>query len=339
MYKIGIVGLGPAGILALGLIMRRMDKDIIVFEPDVVGGHLITRYSTVVANIPTSKIIEAFRSVEDWEHLPMPRLDKYGSEECPKLLEAALQLRELIAPSLERVRIVKDRATQFERLSNSWAVKTRGGEVFEVQKLILCVGAEPRGLPLGKPQLPPQVGLDMRFLPLAVYRTEKVVVFGTSHSGTLILKNLFLMKCMNVIAVHKSNEPFVFERDGNPDGIKEESAAIADAILAGSWADATPTFIKLSDTAAVDAAVGAADHIIAAAGMDKPPLTYLERGVTRPLIHNGLRFVGPKDIYGFGIGFPTKYVAADGKSYSDVGFAPFVNAIKEALPSILEPYL
>lgn len=339
MYKIGIVGLGPAGILALGLIMRRMNQDIVVFEPDVVGGHLITRYSTVIANIPTSKIIEAFRGVEDWEHVPMHRLEKYGSEECPKLLEAALQLKELVAPSLERVRFVRDRVDRFERLSNSWAVKTRGGEVFEVQKLILCIGAEARELPLGKPQLPTQVGLDMRFLPLAIYRTDKIVVFGTSHSGTLILKNLFLMNCMNVIAVHKSNVPFVFERDGNPDGIKEESAAIADAILAGSWASATPKFIKLSDTAAVDAAVGAADRIIAAAGFDKPSLTYVERGVTRPLIHNGRRFVGPKDIYGFGIGFPSSYVAADGKSYSDVGFGPFVDAIKEALPSILEPWL
>ncbi len=157
--------------------------------------------------------------------------------------------------------------------------------------------------------------------------------------GTLVLKNLYNLSLKNVIAVYKSDTPFVYARDGYSEGIKQESAAIADEILSGAWAEHTPTLLNYSNTAEVNKAVAAADWIIPAIGFDAPEINYKEGESQKRLLHDGIMFKNATDIYGFGIAFPSLYEGPDGNKYKDIGFGGFISAIQAALPSILEPFV
>lgn len=68
--KFAIIGLGPAGIFALALLPDSALKDTILFEPSAIGGDLATKYAAVIANIPKSQIVAAFKSVPRWESTP-----------------------------------------------------------------------------------------------------------------------------------------------------------------------------------------------------------------------------------------------------------------------------
>jgi hypothetical protein len=185
--------------------------------------------------------------------------------------------------------------------------------VYEAQKLVLATGAAPKILDLPKPIIPLAAALTPALLQNYVTPADRVAVFGTAHSGTLALKNLRAAGVTRLTALHKGDTPFYFARDGHTEGVKQESATIADSILAEKWV----TLVSLDDFAAAHRAAAEATAVVYAIGFE------------RPVVPTGT------NIYGFGIGFPAPYTAPNGRTYPDVGFGGFVAAIKAALPSLL----
>lgn len=326
MFKIAIVGLGPAGIFALAQIPPQMQRETVVFEPSAIGGALATDYASVVANLPNSVITAALREVPAWASAPFPHLDKYSNETCPRLGDVVRQLRELIAPDLARVAFHSSRVTKYTRSEHAtWKLETSTGSMFEVQKIVICTGATPKTLDLPKPVIPLAASLTPALLPNYVTSSDSVVVFGTAHSGTLALKNLREAGVKNLVGLHKGTTPFLFARDGHSEGIKQESAAIADDLLATHWA----RLISLDDFAAAHRAVAEASAVVYAIGFERPAPVFTDsEGGVKPLI-------GAPHVYGFGIGFPAPYTDTNGATHPDVGFGGFVSAIKAALPSLL----
>ena len=129
-----------------------------------------------------------------------------------------------------------------------------------------------------------------------------------------------------IVAVYRGASPFRFARDGDTEGIKQESAAIADEILAGGWADVL-TLVPTSDVGGVQRALLGADAVVYSIGF-RPSLSFpvLDEGGGRiePAAIGACRVPG---LFGFGIGFPSFYTAPNGKQYPDVGFAGFIDAI------------
>jgi len=330
MYKIAIVGLGPAGIFTLALLPSEILASTIVFEKAAIGGDLARHYSAVVANIPKSAIIDAFRSIPRWANAAFPFLEKYNDHDCPLLGDCVRQLRALIAPDLARAVFHIARINDYKQRDNgSWQLVSPIG-LFETQKLILCTGAYPKTLDLPKPIIPLHIALNPKLLQDFVLPTDRIVVFGTAHSGTLALKNLRTAGVTSLTAIYKGTTPFVYARDGHSEGIKQESAAIADSIVTDGWA-------KTYDFASSHRAVMEADSVVYAIGFERPVLIYIANDNTRkPFIHNSATAeFNVANVYGFGIGFPMPYTGPDGKQYPDVGFGGFIVAIKAALPAIL----
>jgi cation diffusion facilitator CzcD-associated flavoprotein CzcO len=333
MYKIAIVGLGPAGIFTLALLPSEILASTIIFEKSAIGGDLATQYSAVSANIPKSAIIDAFRSIPRWANAAFPFLDKYNDDDCPLLGDCVRQLRALIAPDVARAVLHITQITDYIHQSNgSWQLVSPIG-LFETQKLVLCTGANPKTLDLPKPIIPLHIALNPKLLQDFVLPTDRIVVLGTAHSGTLVLNNLRTAGVKSLTAMYKGTTPFLYARDGHSEGIKQESATIADSIVADGWAKT----ISLYDFASTHRALMEADSIVYAIGFERPALTYIaDDGTRKPLLHNNTTAeFNVANVYGFGIGFPMPYTGPDGKQYPDVGFGGFILAIKAALPAIL----
>jgi pyruvate/2-oxoglutarate dehydrogenase complex dihydrolipoamide dehydrogenase (E3) component len=212
-----------------------------------------------------------------------------------------------------------------------WRINANG-ELFETKKLILCIGSEPKKLDLPKPTLPLPICLCKFQLEQHIHKNDRVVVFGTAHSGTLILKHLYEIGCKNTVGIYRSDKPFFFARDGVLGGIKQESAQIADKILNKEWGELTPTLISYDDFSKTYRAIEKADFVLYSIGFK--PLTVKYTGITgeiKNLTHDPKtgQFENVKNIWGFGIAFPS---FKPDTSFPDIGFNGFIKSIQNSAP-------
>ena len=328
VFTHAVVGLGPSGIFTLACLPKQFLATTVVIEPAAVGGTLSSHYGSVVANIPKSEILGAFRKIPNWSAFPM--LEKYGNDECPLLADVCRQMRALIADDLALVTHRTKRMTALQVSPAGWRIEL-DGEVLEAQKVFLCVGAEPKTLDLPVSHIPLHIALNKSLLEHYVSSIDKIVVIGTSHSGTLILKNLKTIGCSRSIALYKGQKPFRYARDGDTEGIKQEAATIADEIVAGKWGAYTPKLVSCDDFSAAYRAISDATHVIYAIGFEKPAMRYKTlHGEDkclkfRPATND---FEDVRNLWGIGIGFPSLYTAPNGKQYPDVGFGGFIDVIQ-----------
>jgi hypothetical protein len=93
--------------------------------------------------------------------------------------------------------------------------------------------------------------------------------------------------------------------------------------------------MNLDDFSATYRVVEKSSFVVYAIGFERPATSYLMDGMRRAFFEGVATADIDKNVWGFGIGYPSSYSSPDGKSYPDVGFGGFVSAIKAALPSML----
>ena len=322
MYDYAIVGLGAAGLLTLAHLPAH--ATVLVLERGYIGGALATDYAHVTANIPTKTLAATLRRLPGCATALLPLLGEEG-DACPFLHDLIKQLKALVAPRIKACAYRSTTVTRVQQVPEGWRIESEAG-AWRATRLILCTGGTPLTMDLPLPHVPLSVALDATALARVVEKNEQVVVFGTAHSGTLVLKALRNVGVQRIVAVYRGASPFRFARDGDTEGIKQESAAIADEILAGGWADVL-TLVPTSDVGGVQRALLGADAVVYSIGF-RPSLSFpvLDEGGGRiePAAIGACRVPG---LFGFGIGFPSFYTAPNGKQYPDVGFAGFIDAI------------
>jgi len=333
IYKHAIIGFGTAGILTLAFIPKQDLINTVIIEPAAVGGCLGTEYGNVVANITKDTIVKAFSRLPGWDISSV--LVAYGPNDCPLLSDVCKDMRRCIAGDLKRVRYRTERMTDLIEMESHWTIKMNT-EMLEAQNVYLCVGATPKTMDLPIPHIPLHVALNPDLLKRYISDTDRVVVFGTSHSGTLILKNLKDVGCRDVYALYKGAVPFHFARDGDTEGLKQESATIADDIVKNAWGDLSPKLFQTTDFGTSFRLVANATFVIYAIGFADPSIPYITKGGERQCLRfrpNTNDFETTSGLWGFGIGFPGLYTAPNGKRYKDVGFGGFIDAIQTIFPS------
>ena len=331
LYKHAIIGLGVAGILTLALLPKDDLANTLVIEPSNIGGSLAAQYSNVVANITKDIIVGAFSKIPGWD-VSQILIDCSGSS-CPMLSDVCKDMRRLIANDLKCVTFRTVRMTDLIETETGWTIVVQE-EMLEAQNVYLCTGATPKIMDLPIPHIPLDIALNQDMLKRYVSPSDRIVVFGVSHSGTLILKNLKNLGCKHVHAVFSGQKPFSFARDGDTEGLKAESATIADEILANAWGEFTPVLFKTTDFAKSYRYVSSATLVIYAIGFAEPKISYITKIGERRCLKfradtNG--FESTQTLWGFGIGFPSLYTAPNGNQYKDVGFGGFIDAIQRGL--------
>ncbi len=330
--ELAVIGLGPAGCLFLAsLPPEKLGSQILAIESGCIGGDLARLYGNVVANLTRTEMESAFRKIPQWSTLSeFHYFSKYQESQCPLLSDVCKQLRELMKPILAKITVKFGTVYRLEKDVEGWKIHTKS-ETIQTRKVILCTGAIPIQMDLPKSVIPLEVALHKQNLANFISPDNSVVVFGTSHSGTLILRNLKDVGCKRVSAIYKCDTPFRWARDGDTEGIKQESAIIADEIIAGTWLDATPALISLSDTGTMIRRVLEADYVVYAIGFES----------RRPAIEGCTILVDSETgnlapgMWGFGIGFPSFYMTPKGVKAPDVGFGPFAEHILKCLQAII----
>lgn len=358
MYEYGVIGLGPAGCLFLACLQDDDLGRMVVFDSGCVGGDLARLYGNVVANLTCAKLSEALRTVPRWSSARLEVFEGYAPDACPRLADLCIQLRELMKPVLARVTLHSKHVTKVRREPAWWCIETDtsiSGSI-QVAKVIVCTGGEARRLNYPKPAIPLEIALNKDALTSYIRPIDRVVVFGTAHSGTLILRNLRDVGCRGMVGVYRggagASPPFRWATPHTPEcpchllggtgchdseGLKQESAAIAAAIVRGEWASDGLLLVRLEDTEAVVRAVMAADYVVYSVGFQArvPHMEGLGGEALDAGSYDPVTGAIAPGAWGFGLAFPSMYEKPQGGIAPDVGLPGFVGHILHCMPAIL----
>ena len=330
MTDICIIGAGVTGLLLL-LLLQDAQVDlsrIVIIDPQFDGGDLARKWTGVISNTPWSKTMDSLKAF-----CPSLNLQPKEQDSTTPLIDIAHLLRGLAKPALKQVRQIQGRALQSDYNSDTqiWTTTVSHGDPVQSAKLILAQGSDPKTMDLPIPSIPLEIALDESRLRYYVKPGEKAVVFGTMHSGTLVINNLVALGAQ-VTACYKKEQPFYWARDNVYDGIKADAADIADKIVSG---DIKITLVPTADTAKVIRASYDADWVIYAMG-------FTPRGVSLSI--NGLECSAKEyggdtgrltnaPAWGYGIAYPNR--APDGVHW-DVSVASFLEHMQRQIPSIVQ---
>lgn len=329
-HPIAIVGAGAAGLLLL-LLLKPHTQNIVLIDPHHDGGDLVRRWHAVVSNTRWEQALHALEP-----HTTIPAWARQLSLEQPTTLATLARLvREVAAPALRDITLIQATVLSAKYTDTAaWTLNLSDGQTLQVAALVLTTGAEPKELHLPIPSIPLEVALDPARLKAYVQPSDHVVVFGTRHSGTLVLKNCLDVNVASVTGIYKGEKPFSFARDGDYDGIKLDAATYADHMLTNPPANLQ--FAKCDDMSCIVRATRAANWVIYATGFKARTMPLEVDGAPVDAVSydgkTGALRNAPK-AWGFGLAYPSE--APDGKHW-DVGVAPFLEHMAKQVQGILE---
>ena len=333
--NICIVGAGVTG-LSLLLLLQESGTDlskVIIIDPHFDGGDLARKWTAVQSNTPWSKTLGAIRTTCPSLKLP----DFPDTNASSKLVEIAALLRNLTAPALKKVQQIQGTAVKmnYSTEAKRWTITAiAAGKSIDItsKKLILAQGSEPKMMDLSIPSIPLEIALDSSRLQHYVEPGQRVIVFGTMHSGTLVIRNL-VAHGLRVVAYYNTPQPFFWDRDGHYDGIKREAADIADDIVAGK----TPVeLVPIQETSKVIRTSHSADWVVYAMGFHTRDTIRLSVDeIYRSILLYDGKTGALNDVpaaWGFGTAYPN--AAPDGIHW-DVSVAAFLQHMVLQIGAIL----
>lgn len=332
---IGIVGCGTSGILIILELIRQgiPPTQIVVIDPYFDGGSLLRTWGSIQSNTRWDQIrdslIDYSSAKESIEVLNL----RYTGDQTVLLSDLGWLLHQAILPYLSEIQTHIDSCTRVS-YETSTPVLHVVDQSISCDLVFLCQGGKQKTIDCGKPTIPIEIALDLSRLKRYIHPGQVVSVFGTAHSGTLVMKHLH--DCgANVIGLYRSSTPFLFARDGHYDGIKQESAEIADRILAKKYENIH--LVSTQNLKHVIQSVSKSAWIVSCTGFDVSPIDINDETGTAidALSYSPQTGQIYKSIYGFGLAYPG-VTESNTKIYKDIGIPSFVQQIQRCLPEILK---
>jgi len=323
LYDIAIIGYGITGMITLA-ILQPQGFNICIIDPHFDGGNLMRLYGDVLSNTPLIKTINALKLIDPDYTLP-EQYRQYDINKITPLYIVAQIIKDFTDSLKKQIDIYETKVTSL-KFDNVWNIQTYD-TVIKSKVIILCQGAEAKRLKCGIPSIPLEIALKKEYLSKYVKPTDKVIVFGTAHSGALVLENLNLLG-NQTIAIYKKEKPFYFDKDGDYDGIKAEAERIATSILNKEYTNIT--LVNISQIDDIIKATAKADWIIYAIGFETKQNIICDFDLSKYDKTTGKIFNTEK-AYGFGIAYPS---LAPDSIHVDIGVYSFVEHIKKQVEDI-----
>ena len=295
---------------------------ITVIDPSHTGGDLAKKWSCVRSNTSWRQIFEAVPSRTSFAH----PWSQFNPEEPLELQYVIEYLREVTRDYLKKTILRTARVLSAYQEDELWKIHlSTGKQPLVFDRVFFCQGSEPKVLDLPFPSIPLEIAFDPRRLEQHVKPGQHILVFGTAHSGPLIVKNL-VDRGVKVTNFYATDAPFYFDQDGHYDGIKKDAAVIAKEMLSGVYPSVS--LESVHDLSAMLRASRTADACIYACGFEP---RVIAPTLSRYDARTG-RIDGSQTAWGFGIAYPNK--APDGVHW-DVSVPAFQAHIQAQMPEIL----
>ena len=327
LYKIALIGFGAANMLFLAYIASSAPsllEDTVIIDPTLSGGALQHSWPYVRSNTVWKQFVDALKRFSATAQYAEQIASIHPADEPTSLHVLARHLREAIQPYLHKTTLIKDTVCQIEESDKIFKIQTKRHKI-QAEKVIFSPGSNPKVLHYPIPTIPLSAALDRRQVESYLLPGDRVILFGTAHSGCLVLKNL--VDCgARVSVVYATDKPFLFARDGEYDGIKQDAALVADAILANdSPYDRQVELIYYKNNEDVMAAVMRSSYACYTVGFSLAEGQCF--GYESGYNPQTARLREGSEIYGFGIAFPSCTGRPGEKVFWDVSIPSFTEHI------------
>ena len=295
---------------------------VAVIDPYFDGGALIREYGDVISNTPFSKAINALKLIDSKYEVPS-NYSMYDLNKTTPLYILVHLLKDFIKTDYKYDKY-ETKVSNIE-YNTEFTITNEDNTQLRSKVIILCQGSNPKILKTDIPSIPLHIALHKDLLQKYLRPSDKVVVFGTAHSGTLVLNNLETLN-IKTTAIYTKEKPFYFAKDGEYDGIKEDAERIAEDIINNKYKNIDLVNIKSLDT--IIKATKKASYVIYAIGFEARKI--LIEDIDSKHYDSESGKIADK-IWGFGIAYPS--IAPD-KIHYDVGLYSFVEHILKQIENI-----
>ena len=328
---ITLIGFGVAGQLLLSHILDILPAyKIAIVDPDFIGGDLARDYRSINTNTTIQQIVNSLKTNGKWSETVTALKARGDMNDCVSIASLAEDIRQTghkMAASCNQIYDEVLNAT-WDEPSKLWTLTFKGKRPPHSTSVIcMCSGMSPRQEDYGIPIIPLRIALDPHALAKTVSPGQTVTVLGSAHSATLIIKHLNSLSDVSTVCLYRGSEPFRYSRDGHYDGIKQESAVIADSISKGEYSRLS--LVHTGDLRGLSNALRKSDWIIQATGFNSRSIQFMDASRTeiRPTWDpaTGLATELPQ-VQAFGACVPNVTIV-DGKKFPDISVGSFIDQL------------
>lgn len=325
---ITLIGFGITGQLLLSYILDDIPGNkITVIDPDFIGGDFVRQpYGSIKSNTTISQMTN--KMSDNWSKTVAALKSRGELTDTVRLSDIGNDMKIVGLALAAKCVTVYDKVVKiiWNNDKKRWTLELESGTVRETSMVCLCSGMISRQEDYCIPTIPLPIALDETSLMRIVNPGQRVIVIGSSHSATLVLKNLKAISDVAVACFYRGDKPFRFARDGAYDGIKQESAEIADSILSGEYP--MLTLINTSNLKEVCAHARSADWIIQATGFKSAmPMIVSDNAIIEPLWDSKTGLcTNLSQLQAFGACVPDT-TTIDEKEYADISISSFIDQL------------
>lgn len=336
-YDWAVIGAGPAGIAAVGKLLDYQvnPKKLVWIDPQFRVGDLGEKWQSVSSNTTVGLFLQFLHHVKSFHYLEVHHDFELGKLDSGAtcLLKAIAEPLEWVTQRLQQQIAVEHGKVQKLTLRNrQWHLQL-GDQEIRAKQVILATGSEPKQLSYEDLEvIDCEVALNPKKLSSSCIPSDRVAVFGSSHSAILAMHNLVDLGVKNIVNFYRTPLSYaVYLKEWilyDDTGLKGEAAKWAHEYID---TDAIPTLLRCHATPEVIARyLPDCNKAIYAVGFERRHSLMLEgASLDHYDQHTGIMAPG---LFGCGIAYPEAYVTPLNAVSHRVGLWKFMDYLNRMLP-------
>ncbi|WP_150466716.1 FAD-dependent oxidoreductase [Francisella sp. SYW-9] len=338
-YEWAIIGAGPAGMAALGLLLDNGVKasDVLWIDPLFEVGDFGEKWGEVSSNTSVELFfrfiedIKSFNYEKNDQKFPLDNLDRDG---FTLLKEVTTPLQWVTNDLLNRVNHSKDMITDLKVSDGVWDICGENGH-YAAKKVVLATGAIPKSLNIHNFEVTEEIDLSTALTPSKLKQElksdDKVAVFGSSHSAMIIIRNLLEAGVNDVANFYLEPLKYAVNMGDytlyDNSGLKGETAKWVRKNISQNLDNRVKRYSSTQEH--VNNHLNKYNKVIYATGFQQRVPS--AEGVDVRCYDPTTGIIAP-GLFGVGIGFPQKVTDPNGNVELNVGLFKFMRDIKRMLP-------
>lgn len=331
-----VIGAGPAGITAVGLLLDAgvSGSEIIWIDPYFQAGDFGRLWGEVNSNTRVALFDQYLQGIRSFDYdnqstqFPLNAVDK---NEFTLLKQVADPLRAITEQLKQRVTTQKTRVTSLSVDAGAWALQTETG-CFYAQKVIMATGADAKSLDYPGVE---KIDLVTALTPSALKKScdpdDAVAVFGSSHSAMIAIRHCVEAGVKKIVNFYLSPLRYAVLMDDwilyDDTGLKGETAKWVREHVSKNCLPQISRY--LATTEHIDAQLPLCQKVIYAVGFQPRHIPVATVSLAQYDASNGIIAPG---LFGTGIAFPLTVMDPLGRQESNVGVWKFLKNMRRTLP-------
>lgn len=336
VFEWSVVGAGPAGIAAVGLLIDAgvNPKHIFWVDPHFKVGDFGMLWNEVSSNTSVKLFLEflngihAFDYAERTKPFKIDDMDKIG---FTHLREVAYPLQWVTDRLRSKVHSIQDTILRLFIGDSYWNLETEN-QIYQTDKIILATGATPKRLHYSQlDEIKLSTALHPQELKNVVTSDDTIAVFGSSHSAMIILRNLLEANVKKIVNFYLAPLKFALQMDGwilyDDTGLKGETARWVKENISKRAHPLIERYI--SNDSNIENYLFQCNKVIYAVGFDQRIPLGANIDFRKYDDSNGIIAPG---LFGTGIAFPKKFIDPNGNIELSVGLFKFMRDLRIMIP-------